>query len=149
MLNYKLAGEIYGVFSKVCFMIDSGRYNVPDEVVNAYEVASRALEVSNEVKQDELQVLLDFITDNTNSNYWIDFDEPLFIDEDDDCSCDECTCLDDDCECLDLDDEELDIDPDEVKYWAKQIGEALDKIAQESLNKSDKPIKIEITVKED
>lgn len=147
MLNYKLAGEIYGVFSKVCFMIDSGRYDVSDEVINAYEVASRALEVSNEVKQDELQVLLDFITDNTNSNYWIDFDEPLFIDEDDDCEY-----LDDDCscdECACLDDEELDIDPDEVKYWAKQIGEALDKIAQESLNKSDKPIKIEITVKED
>lgn len=165
MLNYKLVGEVYGVFSKVCFMIDSGRYDVTDKLIDAYEVASRDLE-NGSINEESLQVLLDFITDNTNSNYWIDFDEPLFIDDEDDDDFEEyacpdcgypckdthiagCSYLDEDDECSDEEDEELDIDLDEVKHWAKQIGKALNEMAQESINKSDKPIKIEIVVKED
>lgn len=136
MLNWKLAGEIYGVLSKVCFMIDSDRYNVPDEVIDAYEIASRALEISNEVKQDELQILVDFITDNTSSNYWIDFDEPLFI-EDDLC--------DGDCENCEYNNEEPQINEEEIKAWAKKIGDALDEAAKDT----GKPIRIQILVSEE
>lgn len=147
MLNWKLAGEIYGVLSKVCFMIDSDRYNVPDEVIDAYEIASRALEISNEVKQDELQILLDFITDNTNSNYWIDFDEPLFIedDEDDIETLDEDDLCDGNCENCEYNNEEPQISEEEIKAWAKKIGDALDEAAKDT----GKPIRIQILVSEE
>lgn len=139
MFNWKLAGEVYGVFSKICFMIDSGRYEVTDEVVDAYEVASRDFE-NGEVNEEMLQVLLDFITDNTNSNYWIDFDEPLFNEDDEDIEI-----LDDDCSCSCGCNEEPEIDLNEVKHWAKMIGEALDEAAKEN----GKPVKIKITLSEE
>lgn len=145
-MNWKLVGEVYGVFSKFSFMVDSERFNVSDELINAYEEASRDLE-NGIINQDKIQMILDFITDNTNSNYWVDFDEPLFyddeedievldLDDENDCDCcSKCSCCDD----------EPEIDIEEVKHWAKMIGNALDEAAKEN----GKPVRIKITVSEE
>lgn len=146
--NWKLAGEVYGVFSKVCFMLDSGRYPADEKVIRAYEIASRDFE-TGEVNEGLLQILLDYIADNTNSNYWIDFDEELFNDEEcDKCDCDECSHDNE----VDISDEDIKnwikivgaaagIKDEEIKHWATVIGAALDKAANTD---SSKPTSIKI-----
>lgn len=112
MLNWKLAGQIYGVFSRFAFMKDSGKYNIDDTEIEAFVKASRDLEMDNIVDVEELQILLDCIEECTGSHYWIDFEEPLYFDdeeedfddedydyEDDYCDCDECS--DDESSCED------------------------------------------------
>ena len=112
MLNWKLAGQIYGVFSRFAFMKDSGKYNIDDIEIEAFVKASRDLEMDNIVDVEELQILLDCIEECTGSHYWIDFEEPLYFDdeeedfddedydyEDDYCDCDECS--DDESSCED------------------------------------------------
>ena len=112
MLNWKLAGQIYGVFSRFAFMKDSGKYNIDDIEIEAFVKASRDLEMDNIVDVEELQILLDCIEECTGSHYWIDFEEPLYFDdeeedeyfddedyEDDYCDCGECS--DDESSCED------------------------------------------------
>lgn len=151
-INYKFIGQLYGILSKVSFMIDSGRYNISLEEKASYNHIIEMWEESGSVLKSDLDVLVDMIYDCTNSKYWYDEDECYVIDdtEDDDfdydndyCDCGECPCDDDD---KDIITGLTDKEKDELKELVKQLGIALDDAANNDIKK---PFKFTITFDEE
>ena len=131
MLNWKLAGQIYGVFSRFAFMKDSGKYNIDDIEIEAFVKASRDLEVNNVVDVEELQILLDCIEECTGSHYWIDFEEPLYFDdEDEDEYFDDENYEDDYCDCGECSDDESSCEDNESEIDEAALKDLLDNIAK-------------------
>ena len=131
MLNWKLAGQIYGVFSRFAFMKDSGKYNIDDIEIEAFVKASRDLEVNNVVDVEELQILLDCIEECTGSHYWIDFEEPLYFDdEEEDEYFDDEDYEDDYCDCGECSDDEDSYEDNESEIDEAALKDLLDNIAK-------------------
>ena len=131
MLNWKLAGQIYGVFSRFAFMKDSGKYNIDDIEIEAFVKASRDLEMDNIVDVEELQILLDCIEECTGSHYWIDFEEPLYFDDEDEYFDDEDYDYEDDyCDCDECSDDESSCEDNESEIDEAALKDLLDNIAK-------------------
>lgn len=138
MLNWKLAGQIYGVFSRFAFMKDSGKYNIDDIEIEAFVKASRDLEMNNIVDVEELQILLDCIEECTGSHYWIDFEEPLYFDDEDEYSDDEDEYFDDEdydyeddyCDCGECSDDESSCEDNESEIDEAALKDILNNIAK-------------------
>lgn len=131
MLNWKLAGQIYGVFSRFAFMKDSGKYNIDDIEIEAFVKASRDLEMDNIVDVEELQILLDCIEECTGSHYWIDFEEPLYFDdEEEDEYFDDEDYEDDYCDCGECSDDESSCEDNESEIDEAALKDLLDNIAK-------------------
>lgn len=131
MLNWKLAGQIYGVFSRFAFMKDSGKYNIDDIEIEAFVKASRDLEMDNIVDVEELQILLDCIEECTGSHYWIDFEEPLYFDDENEDFDDEDYDYEDDyCDCGECSDDESSCEDNESEIDEAALKDLLDNIAK-------------------
>lgn len=131
MLNWKLAGQIYGVFSRFAFMKDSGKYNIDDIEIEAFVKASRDLEVNSIVDVEELQILLDCIEECTGSHYWIDFEEPLYFDDEDEDFDDEDYDYEDDyCDCGECSDNECSCENNESEVDEAALKDILNNIAK-------------------
>lgn len=131
MLNWKLAGQIYGVFSRFAFMKDSGKYNIDDIEIEAFVKASRDLEMDNIVDVEELQILLDCIEECTGSHYWIDFEEPLYFDDEDEDFDDEDYDYEDDyCDCGECSDDESSCEDNESEIDEAALKDLLNNIAK-------------------
>lgn len=131
MLNWKLAGQIYGVFSRFAFMKDSGKYNIDDIEIEAFVKASRDLEMDNIVDVEELQILLDCIEECTGSHYWIDFEEPLYFDDEDEyCDDEDYDYEDDYCDCGECSDDESSCEDNESEIDEAALKDLLDNIAK-------------------
>lgn len=131
MLNWKLAGQIYGVFSRFAFMKDSGKYNIDDIEIEAFVKASRDLEMDNIVDVEELQILLDCIEECTGSHYWIDFEEPLYFDDENEDFDDEDYDYEDDyCDCGECSDNECSCENNESEVDEAALKDLLDNIAK-------------------
>lgn len=131
MLNWKLAGQIYGVFSRFAFMKDSGKYNIDDIEIEAFVKASRDLEMDNIVDVEELQILLDCIEECTGSHYWIDFEEPLYFDDEEEDFDDEDYDYEDDyCDCGECSDDESSCEDNESEIDEAALKDLLDNIAK-------------------
>lgn len=131
MLNWKLAGQIYGVFSRFAFMKDSGKYNIDDIEIEAFVKASRDLEMDNIVDVEELQILLDCIEECTGSHYWIDFEEPLYFDDEDEyCDDEDYDYEDDYCDCGECSDNECSCENNESKVDEAALKDILNNIAK-------------------
>lgn len=131
MLNWKLAGQIYGVFSRFAFMKDSGKYNIDDIEIEAFVKASRDLEMDNIVDVEELQILLDCIEECTGSHYWIDFEEPLYFDDEDEyCDDEDYDYEDDYCDCGECSDDESSCEDNESEIDEAALKDLLNNIAK-------------------
>lgn len=131
MLNWKLAGQIYGVFSRFAFMKDSGKYNIDDIEIEAFVKASRDLEMDNIVDVEELQILLDCIEECTGSHYWIDFEEPLYFDDEDEyCDDEDYDYEDDYCDCGECSDNECSCENNESEVDEAALKDILNNIAK-------------------
>lgn len=131
MLNWKLAGQIYGVFSRFAFMKDSGKYNIDDIEIEAFVKASRDLEMDNIVDVEELQILLDCIEECTGSHYWIDFEEPLYFDDEEEDFDDEDYDYEDDyCDCGECSDDESSCEDNESEIDEAALKDLLNNIAK-------------------
>lgn len=131
MLNWKLAGQIYGVFSRFAFMKDSGKYSIDDIEIEAFVKASRDLEMDNIVDVEELQILLDCIEECTGSHYWIDFEEPLYFDDEDEyCDDEDYDYEDDYCDCGECSDDESSCEDNESEIDEAALKDLLDNIAK-------------------
>lgn len=142
MLNWRIAGQAYGILSKFAFIVlAEGEEEFNNFELEAFEVASSGLE-KGIIHRAAFNILIDSIKDYSGSNYWLDDDDLYYeSDEDDEDEYEDDYEDDEDdyedyhsCGCCDDSDDEDCFCNDTDKIAVEDILKALDKIKDITIN---------------